>query len=74
MGSRNRDVTGDKCVRNYAGELTLSDAQKMNAWVEHYKRLSNVELDWSSESLLFHQFLALILLSHCHRSVMPLRN
>ena len=37
MDSRNRDVIGDKCVTNDAGELTLSDAQKINAWVEHHK-------------------------------------
>ena len=53
MDSHSRDVIGDKCVRNYAGELTLSDAHKMNAWVEHHKRLSNVESDWASESLSF---------------------
>ena len=53
MDNYNRDVIGDKCVRNDAGELTLSDAQKMNAWVEHHKRLSNVEFDWASESLSF---------------------
>ena len=53
MDSYNRDVIGDLCVSNDAGELTLSDAQKMNAWVEHHKRLSNVEFDWASESLSF---------------------
>ena len=53
MDSHNRDVIGDKCVRNDAGELTLSDAQKRNAWVEHHKRLSNVEFDWASKSLSF---------------------
>ena len=73
MDSHNRDVIGDKCVRNDAGELTLSNAQKMNAWVEHHKKLSNVEFDWASEFLLFHRSLALLLLSHCHRSVMLLR-
>ena len=73
MDSRNCDLIGDKCVRNYACELTLSDAQKMNAWVEHHKRLANVKFNWSSESLLFQRFLALFLLSHCHRSVMPLK-
>ena len=45
MDSHNRDVIGDKCVKNDAGELTLNGAQKMNAWVEHHKRLSNVEFD-----------------------------
>ena len=53
IDSHNRDVISDKYVRNYAGEHTLSDAQKMNAWVEHHKRLSNVEFNWTSESLSF---------------------
>ena len=53
IDSHNRNVIGDKCVRNDAGELTLSDAQKMNVWVEHQKRLSNVEFDWASEFLSF---------------------
>ena len=53
LDSHNRDVIGDKCVRNDAGELTLSDAQKLNARVENHKRLSNVEFDWASESLSF---------------------
>ena len=53
MDSHNRDVIGDKCVRNDASEIVLSDAQKMNAWVEHHKRLSNVDFDWASESLSF---------------------
>ena len=39
MNSHNRDVIGDKCVRNDAGELTSSDAQKTNAWVEHQKAI-----------------------------------
>ena len=41
MDSHNRDVIGYKCVKNNAGEFTLNDAQKMNAWVENPKRLSN---------------------------------
>merc|ERR1712082_168724 len=33
------------------GELTLTDADKMNAWVEHYSRLLNVEFEWPRELL-----------------------
>jgi len=35
MDRTNQDVIGEICVRNDAGELSLSDEQKMKAWVEH---------------------------------------
>ena len=47
----NQDVVGEKCVRNDAGELSLSDEEKMKAWVEHYARLLNVEFEWESDLL-----------------------
>ena len=47
----NQDVVGEKCVRNDAGELSLSDEEKMKAWVEHYTRLVNVEFEWESNLL-----------------------
>ena len=34
-------------------EMMLVNSLQVNAWVEHHKRLSNVEFDWSSESLSF---------------------
>ena len=43
MDKTNQDVVGEKCVRNDADELSLSDEEKMKAWVEHYARLLNVE-------------------------------
>ena len=49
MDKTNQDVVGEKCVRNDAGELSLSDEEKMKAWVEHYARLLNVE--WESDLL-----------------------
>lgn len=51
MDRSNQDVIGEKCVKNDAGELSLSDEDKMAAWVEHYTRLLNVEFDWPSDSL-----------------------
>ena len=51
MVRTNQDVVGEKCIRNDAGILSLSDDEKMKAWVEHYARLLNVEFDWPSESL-----------------------
>ena len=52
MDKTNQDVVGEKCVRNDAGELSLSDEEKMKAWVEHYARLMNVEFEWESDLLL----------------------
>ena len=51
MDRTNQDVVGEKCVRNDAGELSLSDEDKMKAWVEHYARLLNVEFEWPSDLL-----------------------
>ena len=51
LDHENQDVVGEKCVRNDAGELSLSNEEKMKAWVEHYVRLLNVEFEWPSDSL-----------------------
>ena len=51
MDRTNQDIVGEKCVRNDAGELTLTDADKMKGWVEHYSRLLNVEFEWPCELL-----------------------
>ena len=50
MDCSNRDV-GENCVRNDAGEVALSDDDKMKAWVEHYARLLNIEFEWPSQEL-----------------------
>ena len=50
MDKTNQDVVGEKCV-NDAGELSLSDDQKMKSWVEYYSRLLNVEFEWPSDTL-----------------------
>ena len=51
MDKTNQDVVGEKCVKNDAGELTLSDDQKMKSWVEYYSRLLDVEFEWSNDTL-----------------------
>ena len=51
MDKTNQDVVGEKCVRNDAGELSLSDEEKMKAWVEHYARLLNLEFEWENDLL-----------------------
>ena len=42
---------GEKPVKNYAGQLSLDEESKKEAWKEHYERLLNVEFPWNSEDL-----------------------
>ena len=51
MDCTNQDVIGENCVRNDAGELALTDDDKMKAWVEHYAKLLNVEFELPSNEL-----------------------
>ena len=41
----NTDVVGDKPVKNDAGEMSISEDAKQKAWLEHCRRLLNVEFD-----------------------------
>ena len=52
LNRSNQDVVGEKCVLNDAGELSLSDEEKMKAWTEHYPKLLNIEFDWPSDDLV----------------------
>ena len=47
----NQDVMGEKPVKNDAGQLSLDEEAKKEAWTEHYKRLLNVEFPWNPEDL-----------------------
>lgn len=49
MDCINRDVVGEPCVCNDAGELSLTDDEKLAAWVEHYSRLLNIKFKWPRE-------------------------
>ena len=51
MDCTNQDIVGENCVCNDAGELALTNEDKMKAWVEHYARLPNVEFEWPSNEL-----------------------
>ena len=46
------DVVSDKCIWNDAKELSLCHNKKLEAWVEHYSRLPNIEFNWPSDSLV----------------------
>ena len=51
MRKENVDVVGDKPVKNDAGEMSMSEEAKHNAWAEHYERLLNIEFDWNPDHL-----------------------
>ena len=38
-------------MKNDAGEMSLSKDSKQKAWIEHYRRLFNVEFDWDPDHL-----------------------
>ena len=38
-------------MKNDAGEMSMSEEAKQNAWAEHYERLLNVEFDWDPDHL-----------------------
>ena len=51
MNRENQDIVGENCVKNDAGQLSLTDEDKMKAWVQHYRRLLNVEFPWPENQL-----------------------
>ena len=42
---------GEKPVKNHAGQLSLDEEAKKEAWRQHYERLLNVEFPWNPEDL-----------------------
>ena len=51
MRRDSQDVMGEKPVKNDAGQLSLDEEAKKEAWKEHYERLINVEFPWNPEDL-----------------------
>ena len=51
MRRDNQDVMGEKPVKNDAGQLSLDEESKKEAWKEHYEHLLNVEFPWNPEDL-----------------------
>ena len=49
MHHTNHDMIGENCVWIFAGDLALTDKDKMKACVEHCARLPNVEFEWASD-------------------------
>ena len=51
MHRDNQDVMGEKPIKNNAGQLSLDEESKKEAWKEHYERLLKVEIPWNPEDL-----------------------
>ena len=51
MWKENVDVVGNKPVKNDAGQMSMSEEAKQNAWAEHYERLLDVKFDWDPDHL-----------------------
>ena len=51
MRRQNQDICGDMPVRNRQGELCLDESARLQAWVEHYRGLLNVEFPWDEDAL-----------------------
>ena len=51
MRKKNKDIIGEKCIRDNSGKLAYSNEEKKKTWKQHYERLLNVEFPWSEEDL-----------------------
>ena len=51
MRKENKDIVGEKCIRDDSGKLAYSDDKKIKAWKQHYERLPNVEFLWREDDL-----------------------
>ena len=51
MKRDNQDVTGEKCIKDDSGNLSIDDAAKKRAWKQHYERLLNEEFPWNPDEL-----------------------
>ena len=51
MTAINRDVIGDKCIKNNREVLATSDQEKHLAWKEHCQRMLNEEFEWDKGNL-----------------------
>ena len=48
---KNKDILGEKCIRNDNGVLAFNEEDKKKAWKQHYQRLLNVEFPSREEDL-----------------------
>ena len=51
MKEDNKDIIGEKCVKDQEGNMAFDDCSKAKAWESHYSNLLNVEFPWNDENL-----------------------
>ena len=51
MKQENKDIVGEKCIRDDDGVLAFNVEDKKKAWKQHYERPLNVEFPWREEDL-----------------------
>ena len=51
MKQENKDIVGEKCIRDDDGVLAFNEEEKKKVWKQHYERLLNVEFPWREEDL-----------------------
>ena len=51
MKQENKDIVGEKCIRDDNGVLAFNEEEKKEVWKQHYQRLLNVEFPWREEDL-----------------------
>ena len=51
MMSKNRDVVGDGCIKDSAGDVIVEQDKIKEVWRRHYEKLLNEEFDWNRDGL-----------------------
>ena len=51
MKQENKDIVGEKCIRDDNSVLAFNEEEKNKAWKRHYERLLNFEFSWQEEDL-----------------------
>ena len=51
MKEDNKDIIGEKCVKDQEGNMAFDDSSKAKAWETHYFNLLNVEFPWNKDDL-----------------------
>ena len=51
MKQENKDIVGEKCIRDDNIVLAFNEEEKNKAWKRHYERLLNFKFSWQEEDL-----------------------
>ena len=51
MKDDNKDIIGEKCVKDQEGNMSFDNISKAKTWQTHYSNLLNVEFPWNHHDL-----------------------